>query len=80
MTFAQRSKGESRQKTSEYLKEDVRSMLLCWANVRRGIERAVPDGKRTSSNGNRGSYLHVRIEGLIGMMRSGHVRACRIWA
>jgi hypothetical protein len=34
MTFAQRSKGESRQKTSEYLKEDVRPMLLCWANVR----------------------------------------------
>jgi len=34
MTFAQRSKGESRQKTSEYLKEDVRPTLLCWANVR----------------------------------------------
>ena len=34
MTFAQRSNGESRQKTSEYLEEDVRPMLLCWANVR----------------------------------------------
>ena len=34
MTFAQRSKGESRRKTSEYLKEDVRPMSLCWANVR----------------------------------------------
>jgi hypothetical protein len=37
MTFAQRSKGESRQKTSEYLEEDVRPMLLCWANVRSGV-------------------------------------------
>jgi hypothetical protein len=34
MAFAQRSKGESSQKTSEYLKEDVRPVLLCWANVR----------------------------------------------
>jgi hypothetical protein len=34
MAFAQRSKGESHQKTTEYLKEDVRPVLLCWANVR----------------------------------------------
>jgi hypothetical protein len=33
MTFAQRSKGESHQKTSEYLKEDIRPVLLCWANT-----------------------------------------------
>ena len=42
MAFAQRSKGESHQKTSEYLKEDVRPMLLCWANVR-SRPRVQPD-------------------------------------
>ncbi len=35
MTLAQRSKGESHQKTSEWLKEDVRPVLLYWANVHR---------------------------------------------
>ncbi len=40
MTFAQRSTGESHQKTSEYLKEDVRPMFLHWANVRRGPKGA----------------------------------------
>jgi hypothetical protein len=35
MTFAQRGKGESHQRTSKCLKEDVRPMLLHWANVPR---------------------------------------------
>ncbi len=34
MTFAQRSRGESRHGTSECLKEGVRPMVLHWANVR----------------------------------------------
>jgi hypothetical protein len=34
MTFAQRSKGESHQKTSEWLREDVCPMLLHRVNVR----------------------------------------------
>jgi hypothetical protein len=46
MTFAQRGKGESRQKTSEYLKEDVRPMLLCWANVRRALRPHSPGPHR----------------------------------
>ena len=33
MTFAQRSKGESHQKTRKYLAKDVRPMLLRWANL-----------------------------------------------
>lgn len=35
MSFAQRSKDETHQKTSKCLEEDVRPMLLHWANVRR---------------------------------------------
>jgi len=58
MTLAQRSKGESRQKTSEYLKEDVCPMLLHWANVRRSSEPSVsppPEAGKPLPNGCRGS-------------------------
>jgi hypothetical protein len=37
MTFAERSKGESHQRTSECLKEDARPMLPHWASVRSNI-------------------------------------------